>query len=337
MKGLNRERAAAVWGALRRTVLAPDRIRQAFTYNLPLKLLSVLLAISLWLFVNFGERDTEESLKVPLELRNIPAHLMITSPRVDFIDLRVSGPRALLGRIDRDRLSIAFDLSGIRPGPAVFRVDPEALSLPRGAKVIRINPAQVTLELERVGHKAVPVHVRLTGRAPPGLEVTETKVSPETVQLSGPVSDLADVHAANTEAIELSGVKAGTIERELSLEPAGEYLSFSASRVAAQVRIAEVSLTREFTRVAVEVRNTSLHAQIEPDRINLTVRGPKSVVSKLELARGSVYVDATGDAAGEHVVKPEATLPPGVELVSTNPETVRLILRKGRRERPRSR
>src|SRR5438552_2763156 len=111
MSWLDRERLRAIWETLR-PALDPDRIRGAFTRNLPLKLLSLLISFSLWSFVNLGERDTEELLRVPLELREIPAHLVITSPRVDFIDVRVSGPRTLLGRIDRHRLSISLDLKG---------------------------------------------------------------------------------------------------------------------------------------------------------------------------------------------------------------------------------
>ena len=160
VKWFERIQEAAVWRRMRDALLDPERLGQAVTRNFPLKLLSLLIAFSLWFFVNFGERDSEESLKVPLELRNIPAHLMITSPRVDFIDLRVSGPRTLLGRIDRNRLSFGLDLNGVRPGPAVFRVDVASLNLPRGVQAARINPSQVTLEMERVGHKAVPVRLR---------------------------------------------------------------------------------------------------------------------------------------------------------------------------------
>jgi YbbR domain-containing protein len=328
MTWLNRERMSVVWRALRRTVLDPERIRRAFTYNLPLKLLSLLLAFSLWFFVNFGERDTEESLKVPLELRNIPAHLMITSPRVDFVDVRVSGPRTLLGRIDRNRLSEVLDLSGVRPGPSVFRVDAESLSLPRGVKVVRINPAQVTLELERVGHKSVPVRIRLRSRPPPDLEVVDTKASPETVEVTGPMSDIADVHAANTDPVDLSKATAGTLEKELPLVPAGEYVSFSATRVAVEVRIAEVSATREFRRVAVEVRHAPARARVVPERVRLIVRGPKHVVADLELEPGAVYVDAQGEEVGEHDMKVRADLPAGIKLDSVEPSTVRLIIGK---------
>jgi YbbR domain-containing protein len=330
MKWFEREQVRVAWQAVRKNVLDPDRIRRLFTYNIALKILSLAIAFSIWFFVNFGERDTEETLKVPLELRNIPAHLMIASPTVDFSDLRVSGPRALLGRIDRSRLAITLDLGGVRPGPAVFRLDSDSLNLPRGVKVLRITPAQVTLELERVAHKSVPVHLRLSGKPPSGLQVVDTKVAPETVQVSGPVSDVEDVQAADTDPLDVRSATAGTIERELALEPPSEYLSFSANLVAAQVRIEEMPVTREFKRVEVDVRNASLRYRVRPDQVRVSVRGPRRLVDNLELGPGAVYIDAKGETVGEHVVKPTVELPAGVQVVSVEPPRVQLLLWKGK-------
>ncbi len=335
MKWLEREQVRAAWTVVRTTVLNRERLRQVLTRNLALKLLSLAIAFSIWFFVNFGERDTEETLKVPLELRNIPAHLMIASPRVDFIDLRVSGPRALLGRIDRNRLAMMLDLGGVRPGPAVFRLDTDALSLPRGVKVQRITPAQVTLELERVGHKSVPVHLRLTGKPPAGLQVVDTKVAPETVQVSGPVSDVEDVQAASTEPIDIRNAGSGTIERELALDPPSEYLAFSANRVAAQVRIEEVPVTREFKGVEVQVRNAALEYRVRPDHLRVTVRGPRRLVDNLELDAGAVYIDAEGVTVGDYLLKPTVDLPSGVQLVSLEPARVELALWKAKASRRR--
>ena len=333
MKWPDRDQVLAVWRDVRAAALNPERLRQLVTYNFALKLLSLVIAFGLWTFVNFGERDTEESIKVPLELRNIPAHLMITSPRVDFIDLRVMGPRTLLGRIDRNRLSIPLDLNGVRPGPAVFRVGGEALNLPRGVRVVRINPAQVTLELERVAHKTVPVRLKLLGKPPGDLQIIDTKVSPETVQVTGPASDIEDVHTVYTESVDISTAAAGTIERELPLESVGEYVSFSAGRVAAQVRIDEAYVTREFKRVPIEVRNTVHQFRLVPDSVRLTVKGPKRLLGDLELEPDAVYIDADGAGVGEQVVKPTVELPEGVEVVSVDPASVNLSLSKKRAKR----
>lgn len=333
MKWLENQQVQAVWRRLREALLNPERIRQALTRNLALKLLSLGIAFGLWSFVNFGERDTETTIKVPLEMRNIPGHLMITSPRMDFVDLRVTGPKTLLGRIDRNRVSIGLDLNGVRPGPAVFRLGAESLNLPRGVRVVRLNPAQVTIELERVSRKTVPVRLRLLGKPLPDLQVVDTKVSPETVQVSGPASDIDDVHAANTEPVDISKAPAGTLERELPLEAAGEYVSFSASRVAAQVRIGEVSVTREIKGVLLRVRNAAHDAHLVPEAIRMVVKGPRRLVGDLELPDGAAYVDADGVGVGERMLKPSITLPEGVELVSVEPATVKLTLSATKRPR----
>ena len=46
----------------------------------------------------------------------------------------------------REQLSVALDLRGVRPGPAVFRIVGETLDLPRGVDVVRLTPSEVTLE-----------------------------------------------------------------------------------------------------------------------------------------------------------------------------------------------
>lgn len=308
---------------LRGALLDPERWRDAFTRNFTLKLLSLVFAFGLWAFVNFGERDTEEALKVPLELRNIPASLIITNPRVDFIDVRILGPRTLLGRIDRTRLSIPLDLQGVRPGPAVFRVSGESLNLPRGVRVTRINPAVVTLELERVGAKTVPVQLRLDGEPPKGFKVVSARVNPEVVELTGPTSQLDEVQSVYTAKLSIAEAEAGVIRQSLPLEPAGDYFSFSVPRVEAEVRIEEVVVRREIKGVPIGIRNAAGDASVVPDRTTLTLRGPQRLVSSLEPNDLQVYVDAS-DGSGEASLIAE--VPEPVELVSMKPEVVKLTV-----------
>src|SRR5262249_17765223 len=116
--------------------------------------------------------------------------------------------------------------------------------------------------------------------------------------------------------------------RELPLETTGEYLSFSATRVAAQVRIEEIPLTRELKRVPVELRHASNSGlRIVPESVKLTVRGPKHLVADLELGPGAVYIDADEDhGAGTRMLKPTVELPAGVELFSVDPPELKLLL-----------
>lgn len=309
-----------------------DSLRWLLLHNAGLKLLSVLGAIALWMFVNAGERDSEVALQVPVELRNVPANVMLVSPRVDFIDLLVRGPRTLLARIDAEHLSLALDLRGVRPGPAVFRIVGEALELPRGLEIVRLTPSEVTLEFAAVVRKKVPVHVNFSGKPPGDLRVTETTVAPETVEIVGPAKLLDEIKAAETAPIDLGEAAPGLIERDLPLEVPREYVSYSAARVHAQVLLEEPERTRVVANVPVVVRNSDYRTALSPAKVQITVRGPRSATEALELDHGAVYIDATGQEPGTYEMTPAVDLPADVELVKQEPGAVRLrVLRERRR------
>jgi len=252
--------------------------------------------------------------------------LMLVSPRVDFIDLRVSGPRTLLGRIDRERLAIVLDVSGVRPGPAAFRILPDSLALPRGLTVARLTPSEVTLEWARTADKTVPVKLELMGTPPSDLRITDTKVAPESVNVFGPEDEVRKLKVAKTLPLDLSNAKPGLLERDLALEVPGEYASYSASLVHVQVRLEEPQETRILKNVQIVVRNSDYQANLKPSTVKITVRGPRSAVQSLELAPGAVYTDAKERGPGNYRETPSVELPAAVELVKLEPEKVRLQL-----------
>lgn len=308
-----------------------ESLRWLLLHNAGTKLLSLLIAFGLWYFVNTGERDAEMAVQLPVELRNRPPNVMLVSPRVDFIDLVVSGPRTLLNRIDPQHVSITLDLNGVRPGPAVFRILGETLDLPRGVTVVRLTPSEVTLEFAAVMRKRVPVHVTFSGKPPAGLRVTDTRVAPESVEVVGPVAQVGTVKAAETDPIDLAEAPAGLLERDVPLDVPGEYVSFSAALAHVQVRLEEPERTRTLAGVPIVVRDGAYRATVAPARVQVTVRGPQSATDVLELHPGAVYIDADGREPGRYEVTPAVDLPAGIELVKQDPAVVTLrVLRQKR-------
>jgi hypothetical protein len=309
-----------------------ESLRWLLLRNAGIKLLSLLAAAGLWFFVNAGERDAEVALQVPVELHNVPPNIMLVSPRVDFIDLVVRGPRTLLNRIQPEQMSLILDLRGVRPGPAVFRILAEALDLPRGVDVVRLTPSEVTLEFAATLRRRVPVHVAFTGKPPGGLRVTATKVAPESVEAIGPAGQVEQIRAAETVPVNLDEAEAGLIERDLMLEPPREYVSFSANLVHAQVLLEEPERTRTVAKVPIVVRNCPYRTTLNPALVQITVRGPRSSMESLELDHGAVYIDATGREPGTYEMTPAVDLPADVELVKQEPASVELrILRQKRK------
>ena len=90
------------------------------TENWTLKLISIVFAILLWIFI-MGERRLEVGFRVPLELQNIPKQLIIANEVPSLVDVRISGPRTLLMKVSPNDISIIVDLSDLRPGLTTFK------------------------------------------------------------------------------------------------------------------------------------------------------------------------------------------------------------------------
>lgn len=175
------------------------------TENWTLKLISLVFALVLWMFI-MGERRQEVGYRVPLELQNIPAGLMIANEVPSLVDVRVSGPRTLLMKVADGDISIAVDLTDLKPGLTTFKRLEERLNLPSGLRVTRLSPSFIDLKLERIKQKSVPIKIALVGEPLEGAQVGRVRANPAKVVVEGAESELKSVHEVTTEPVELDGV-----------------------------------------------------------------------------------------------------------------------------------
>ncbi len=290
-------------------------LRGLFLHNVLLKLLAVVIAAGLWFFVNAAERDSEAEFPVALRYDNEPTELMLVSPRIEEVALKVSGPSTLLSRIENEPLTINLDLRRVRPGATTIRLRANRLELPRGVSAMRMTPSEITLEFAKVERKRVPVQIVMDGRPAGDLSIAESRVSPDQVDISGPGRIVREIAVAKTQAVDLSEAKPGRLRVEAALDLEAEFLTVSAPTVNVEILLAEPVDKRKLGKVAVIVRNASGQANVKPSEIELQVSGARSKVKVLELPNGAVYVDAKELAVGVHRVHPQASLPAGIELV----------------------
>jgi YbbR domain-containing protein len=307
---------------------ALQRLAAPLRRNLLAKVFAAVFAFVLWFFINAGQRQTEV-FQFPLELKNIPERTVVVGDLVDAVTVRLNGPGALLTSLDGRRAPITLDLSRVEPGTdARLKVRDDMIRVPRGVRILDIEPARIPLRLEEVRQATLPVRVIRSGEPPDGYRIDGITVAPASVVVTGPASTVEALQAVETEPLDLNGLT-GSTERLVALARTEHVLSISPERVLARIAVEPVRLTRELRRVPVEVRNVDHPFQLRPPHVNLTVRGPESTVRDLELEAGSVYVNGTGYGVGTHTVEAEVALPAGVELVKREPATLSLqILEK---------
>jgi len=179
---------------------------QLITRNWHLKLLSLVFSSLLWLFVT-GEQKAEVGFSVPLELKNVPADLIVANEVPSLVNLRISGPRTLLSNLESSSLSLSVDLRGLEPGLTTFKRLDENLNIPSALKVVRLSPSYVEVKLERIREKTVPVHVVLTGEPMPGQKVLATVASPDRVLIRGAESEVKRIDRVETEPLDIAGIR----------------------------------------------------------------------------------------------------------------------------------
>ena len=181
-------------------------IKEYVLENWSLKVTALLLAVMLWLIVR-SEPGLERVIRgVPLEVQ-LPRHMEIT--REDPISVEVTVRGAALSDLLLNQpvpTTCMVDLSGAKEGEHVITLTPENVKISKGSgiDVTQVNPARVTLVLERTVSKEVPITVPVRGEPSHGFEIYDRLSRPAAMTISGPRSHVEAVREIATEAISIS-------------------------------------------------------------------------------------------------------------------------------------
>jgi hypothetical protein len=125
------------------------KVWRALTRNMGWKLLSVMLAVMLWIAVE-GEPELVTVQSVPVFYRNVePTLALVANPPVT-VKLELRGPSDVLSRDNLSRVALQLDLAGqTEPGEKVFAISRANVTLPAGVNFVRSDPSELKLHLDR--------------------------------------------------------------------------------------------------------------------------------------------------------------------------------------------
>ena len=121
-----------------------------------LKLLSLVLAVGLWVFVGTARR-TEIALAVPIEYVGLEGPLTLEGRRQETVDVQVEATRWAAERVSPATVRVRVDVSRLSEGDNLVHLLPENVEAPRGARVTRLAPSWATVRVGGVATKTVPV------------------------------------------------------------------------------------------------------------------------------------------------------------------------------------
>jgi hypothetical protein len=299
--------------------------------HLGLKLLSVTVAVLLWMVVA-GEETVERGLRIPLELQQFPPGLELDGEPPSLVDARVRGASGTLGRLSVGDVVAVIDLRGAHVGRRLFPLTPDQVRVPFGVEIVQVTPPTVALVFEKSASKQVPVEPRLEGKPAAGFVVGRRTVDPATVEIIGPDSAVERATEALTEPVSVSGaselvretVKVGMVDSALRLKT---------SRAAVvEVEIVPAPVERTVHNVPVHLKNLApnLTAEANPTMVDVNVRGSREGLSRLRGDDVSAYVDLAGLGAGPYTLPVRAGALGEAGTTAIDPTVVQVRITNGK-------
>ena len=295
--------------------------------NLGLKFLSLSIAVLLYLFVHSQTNSTVIALVVPVELKNMPAEKMVLLPALRQAQVSIKGPSFLVREVAISSPAFHIDLPDDVGQRYEVSLTGSDLALPPAVEVVSIEPPTMELIFDTVVEKELLVEVPRIGRLGENVRLVDMVVTPETVLVRGPATELDGVHSIRSKPIDMR-----TLEKsrkfDLSLRGIGQYSKAMEESVGVEVNIVSVSVERKFIDEPVEVRVSNGYSyEVIPDMVTIEVSGPRKLVDALDSSQVTPYVKVEG-VLDQNEVAVQVDLPEGIAFVASDPQKVRLLLRQ---------
>lgn len=119
------------------------RLRDVVTDNLSYKIVSLFIALILWLTI-LGRRDFSLTKTIDVELITGP-NKVIVQQSVDIAKVKVSGPRTALKKFMDSGLSqlLVIDISDKGQGEFDVEIPLSQIDVPFGVKVVSVKPSVI--------------------------------------------------------------------------------------------------------------------------------------------------------------------------------------------------
>lgn len=301
-------------------------VTAAFTKDLPLKIVALVLSIVLFSIVH-ADQDAQRTVQIDVValVPDVRANQMLVSELPHQVSVTLRGSRSRINELSKDDIPpIQMDLTD--PGQQYYYFEPSAVELSGNVQVIGIVPASVPLTWAVSAEREVPIRARLRGDVPQGLSVqTPVQLEPATVTIRGPepaVKAIAEVH---TDAILLDGLGPGAHEPRVPLEPLPDKVVYvDTQAVQARITIEPETAEQSFRHLEIATVGGG-EATMRPAHVSVTLRGVKAQLVALDPEQLVPYVELQAAQLAEETAPREVQLrgvPEGLQVVRISPRTV---------------
>jgi YbbR domain-containing protein len=263
----------------------------------------------------------EIEILIPVDLYRLPPGLTLVGSAPKEIELRVKGPPAVLEDLKRNAPRYNLDLSGVAVGSESMAVNSDLIQMPAEARITRVNPAYLTVKVDRLLKKRVPVKVAVSGEPDGSYFINDMLARPSTILICGPETAVALVDEIFTKTIDVTA-RSESFKKEIAIDLVQDVEPcFSSNIVMAEIYFAPKVVTKRFAGILVQGQNAPDEFNISPGTLTLEIKGPLNIIDNLQPQKDiQVFVELKNLKPGVYVRRATISLPVKTSLVNVEPE-----------------
>ena len=310
--------------------------------NWKVRLVSLLLALGFWVYVQLRINTVTVILSVPVGVKvreQNEAMVYDTNKQpIHAIAVNIMCPPVDQGKLRDDDFVAQVDLSdkGAETKQIVVRLDAATHIKYKGppqyasvGKIASFSPDVLLIDIESSETKLLAVKPDLSGEPAEGFAVSDAVAIPSTIVVKGPSKILGNLDSIRTERIDIGNLDQSLRRMVRICQTNLAQLQFEQSNVEIQVAIVARPIQWTFSGIDVlplgtPSRGRAVH--FSSTSVSVILQGPKEVMEKIDSRDIRAYVNVNELSSSGFEMQVRPLPPPNCNVVSVMPGEVTVTL-----------
>jgi hypothetical protein len=225
-----------------------------------------------------------------------------------------------------------LDLRSARAGQRLFPLTPEQVRAPFGVEIVQVTPSAIAFAFEPSATRTVPVELSVEGRPAPGYVVGSMTSEPALVEIVGPESAVKRATEALAEPVAIGGARERVREMVTVgvLDPSLRLKSARSAIVTIDIQPAPLERTLHNQPLHLSNLGANLVAQADPATVNVSLRGSRDALARLQSDDVRAFVDVAGLGTGQYPLTVYADVKRDAGVTRIEPPVVQVRISRGK-------
>jgi YbbR domain-containing protein len=321
-----------------------QRLRHFITKNWALRLVSLVLAVIIWAYVQITT-STSVVLTVPLDAIQVGEQFQAQAFTTNGEPLQTIQVVVQCAYRDKDKLrdsdyAVAIDLRdeaeniipsyALKPGEQIVYRGPERY---QGLSTVQaIVPDRIRITIDRTVQKNVPVQPQLVGEPRSGYQVSSVTANPAAVMVKGPARVMAGLQTVPTEVIDITDLSKPLVRNNVRVLVTNLPVTvIEKTPLEVRIGINTKPVERTLRGIPIAALGRPRYAsgvQFAPANVDVVVQGTRDLVALIDPRSVLVFVDVRDVASSGFRMPVQAISPANCNVISVLPQVVSVTLKE---------